>query len=56
MGDGMGTDWMLWTAVFGLSFIATVPLHILHKHLASMLSEAFTLIVLVYGSWLIFVV
>lgn len=55
MGDGISTDWALWTAVFGISFIATIPLHIMHKHLASMLSEAFTLVVLAYGSWAAFV-
>jgi len=55
MGDGFGTQWAVWAALFGLSYIATVPLHIMHKHLASMLSEAFTLVVLAYGSWLIFV-
>ncbi len=36
-------------------YIATVPLHILHKHMASMLLEAFTLAVLAYGSWSVFV-
>ena len=55
MLDSIGTDWALWTSVFGISFIATVPLHIMHKHLASMLFEAFTLSVLAYGSWLVFV-
>jgi hypothetical protein len=55
MSDGIGTDWAVWTAVFGISFIATVPLHIMHKHLASMLFEAFTLAVLAYGSWSVFV-
>ena len=55
MGDGIATEWAVWTALFGLSYIATVPLHILHKHLASMLFEAFTLVVLAYGSWSVFV-
>ncbi len=55
MSEGIGTDWALWTAVFGVSFMATVPLHIIHKHLASMLFEAFTLVVLAYGSWSVFV-
>ncbi|MAF83196.1 MAG: hypothetical protein CL797_03745 [Chromatiales bacterium] len=56
MIDGINTDWTLWAVVFGLSFIVTVPLHIMHKHLASMLSEAFTLFVLAYGSQSVFVV
>jgi len=55
MVDGIGTQWAAWSALFGLSYIATVPLHILHKHLASMLFEAFTLVVLFYGSWQVFV-
>lgn len=55
MSEGIGTDWALWTAVFGVSFMVTVPLHIMHKHLASMLFEAFTLGVLAYGSWSVFV-
>jgi len=55
MGDGLGSEWGVWTALFGFSYIATVPLHIMHKHLASMLCEAFTLVVLVYGSWSVFV-
>lgn len=55
MGDGLGSEWGVWTALFGFSYIATVPLHIMHKHLASMLFEAFTLVVLAYGSWSVFV-
>lgn len=55
MIDGIGTDWALWTILFGVSFIVTVPLHIMHKHLASMLLEAFTLFVLAWGSWQVFV-
>ncbi len=55
MADGVGTSWALWAALFGGSFIATVPLHIMHKHYASMFFEAFTLVVLGYGSWAVFV-
>ncbi len=55
MADGIGTPWAIWAALFGGSFIATVPLHIMHKHYASMFFEAFTLAVLGYGSWLVFV-
>ncbi len=54
MVDGYGTDWTSWTTAFGLSFIATVPLHIMHKQIPSMLSEAFTLYLLAYGSWAVF--
>ena len=55
MRDGIGTEWALWAAIFGFSYIATVPLHIMRKHLASMLFEAFTLVVLAFGSWVAFV-
>lgn len=55
MGDGLRTDWGMWTALFGFLYIATVPLHILHRHMASMLCEAATLVVLAYGSWSVFV-
>lgn len=55
MIEGFGTTWALWAAAFGLSFIATVPLHIMHKQIPSMLSEAVTLYILAYGSWAVFV-
>lgn len=55
MVDGIGTPWAFWAVLFGGSFIATVPLHIMHKHYASMFFEAFTLVVLGYGSWRVFV-
>ena len=55
MIEGFGTSMAFWAALFGLSFIATVPLHILHKHIPSMLSEAITLNILAHGSWLVFV-
>jgi hypothetical protein len=55
MVDGIGTDWLLWTLAFGLTFIATVPLHIMHKQIPSMLSELITQIILIYGSWAVFV-
>ncbi|MFQ5634162.1 MAG: hypothetical protein ACE5G3_02380 [Gammaproteobacteria bacterium] len=51
MIEGFGTDWMWWSLLFGVSFIATVPLHIMRHETASMLSEAFTLVVLVWGYW-----
>jgi hypothetical protein len=51
----MGTDWLLWTLAFGLTFIASVPLHIMHKQIPSMLSELITQIILIYDSWAVFV-
>jgi hypothetical protein len=56
MYEGFGTDWRWWSLLFGLSFIATVPLHIAHYELGSMLSEAITLVILAWGSWQAFVV
>jgi hypothetical protein len=55
MIDGFGTEWSLWSIAFGLSFIATVPLHIMHKQIPSMLSELITQVIAVYGSWVVFV-
>ena len=55
MVDGFGTEWALWTIAFGLSFIATVPLHIMRKQIPSMLSEVITLYILAFGSWSVFV-
>lgn len=55
MVEGFGTPMAFWAAMFGISFIATVPLHIMHKHIPSMLSEAITLNILAHGSWLVFV-
>ena len=55
MLDGWNSGWQLWSLLFGLSFIATVPLHIMHKQIASMLSELITQIILIYGSWMAFV-
>lgn len=55
MIDGFATDWSLWSFAFGLSFIATVPLHIMHKQIPSMVAELTTQVILIYGSWVVFV-
>ena len=55
MLDGSNSGWQLWSLLFGLSFIATVPLHIMHKQIPSMLSELITQVILIYGSWMAFV-
>ncbi len=55
MIDGLNTEWMLWAMAFGLSFIITVPLHILHKQIPSMASELTTQVIAAYGSWVVFV-
>ncbi len=49
MAEGLQTELMLWCLLFGIVFIATVPLHILRRHLASMTAEVVTLAILFYG-------
>lgn len=48
--DGVQSAMTAWTVLFGVLFIATVPLHILHWHVSSMAAEAATLAVLFYGA------
>lgn len=53
--DAWSTDWFIWSLLFTGTFIASIPLHILHKQIPSMLSEVVTQIIAIYGSYLIFV-
>jgi hypothetical protein len=53
--DGWQTDFWWWSLLFGGVFISSVPLHIMHKQIPSMLSELITQILAVYASWLVFV-
>ena len=53
--DGWQTDFWWWSLLFGGVFIASVPLHIMHKQIPSMLSELITQLLAVYASWLVFV-
>ena len=53
--DGLNTAWAYWAVAFTLSFIATVPLHILHKQVPSMASELITQVIATGGSWVVFV-
>ena len=52
--DGLGTSLAWWFVLYGLLFVATIPLHIMHRPVASMLFEALTLLVLFYGSLRVF--
>jgi len=52
--DGLRCGMAAWAALFFGLFIATVPLHILHKHVCSMAAEAVTLFVLFYGAVKVF--
>jgi hypothetical protein len=51
--EGMKTPFAFWSLMFGGLFIATVPLHILHKHILSMIVEFLTLAVLFYGTFMV---
>lgn len=51
--EAIKTPFALWSVLFGGLFIATVPLHILHKHMLSMIVEFLTLAVLFYGTFLV---
>ncbi len=51
--EGMKTSFAFWSLLFGGLFIATVPLHILHKHMSSMIVEFLTLVVLFYGTFVV---
>ena len=51
--EGVKTPFALWSLLFGGLFVATVPLHILHKHMLSMIVEFLTLAVLFYGTLLV---
>lgn len=54
--DAIGTAWLAWTVLFVATFVATIPLHIMHKQIPSMLGELVTQAIAVYGCWLVFVV
>ena len=51
--EAVKTPFASWSLLFGSLFIATVPLHILHKHMLSMIVEFLTLAVLFYGTFLV---
>jgi len=51
--EAIKTPFALWSLLFGGLFIATVPLHILHKHMLSMIVEFLTLAVLFFGTFLV---
>ena len=55
MVDAWNTEWRLWSLLFGGVFIASVPLHILHKQIPSMWTELITQALAVYASWQVFV-
>jgi hypothetical protein len=54
VADGLGTPWSTWSLVFTGVFVASVPLHILHKQIPSMVSELLTQAIAVYGCWIVF--
>ena len=56
LADAWGTDWFVWAVLFVGVFVASIPLHILHLQIPSMLSELITQSLAVYASWQVFVV
>jgi hypothetical protein len=54
IADGLGTPWSTWALAFTGVFVASVPLHILHKQVPSMVSELLTQAIAVYGCWIVF--
>ncbi len=54
--EGLQSELAVWTLLYGGLFIATVPLHILHKELSSMAAEYATLVVLFYGAYMVYTV
>jgi hypothetical protein len=53
--DAWDTKWFWWSVAFSGVLIASVPLHILHKQIPSMLSELITQGLAVYATWVVFV-
>ena len=53
--DGWNTDWFWWSILFAGVFLASIPLHIMHKQLPAMASEVATQAVAIYATWSIFV-
>lgn len=54
IADGLGTPWSTWAIAFTGVFVASVPLHILHKQIPSMVSELLTQAIAIYGCWIVF--
>ena len=55
MYDSWNTEWFGWAAVFTGIFVASIPLHIMHRQIPSMLAELLTQATAMYGSWWAFV-
>lgn len=54
VADGLGTPWSAWALAFTGIFVVSIPLHILHKQIPSMVSELLTQAIAVYGCWIVF--
>ena len=53
--DAWATELRTWALLFVGIFVASIPLHILHKQIASMWSELLTQGLAMYATWLVFV-
>lgn len=54
LADAAGTHWFPWALVFTGIFMASIPLHILHLQIPSMISELLTQAIAIYGCWIAF--
>lgn len=52
--DAIGTGWFTWALAFTGIFAASVPLHILHRQIPSMISELLTQAIAIHGCWIAF--
>ena len=55
LADAWATDLRLWALLFVGVFTASIPLHILHKQIPSMLSELITQALAMYAMWKVFI-
>jgi len=53
--DAWNTNWFWWSVLFGGVFVASIPLHIMHKQIPSMLSEVATQAIAIYATWSVFI-
>ena len=53
--DGWSSDYRLWSLLFFGVFLSSIPLHIMHKQIPSMLSELFTQGIAMWATWRVFV-
>lgn len=55
VADAVGTPWLPWAMAFTGVFLLSVPLHIMHRQIPSMVSEVVTQVLAIGASWVVFV-